>query len=496
MKLTILQIREAQTSQDNNLGAYGFHYEALITAALSRAVKIQNSKLSIDTVYEFLCHIAIFMFKNKRKYLSEHEFYERLDLYHKEFGIRLHFSETKDVLEIARLLTGDIDRQYRFNYRYVYCYFVARYFKSVLYINNSTTDPRKDISHLILNLHIEDYANILIFLIYLTKDESTINEVLSFSKNQLSSHKPSNMDSDIEFLKELSGKNDGILKIDVSDLQKNNETYREELDKASDLGIASFETDEEIQFDKDVTEFLLFNRSIKILHVMGQILRNFPGSLRRDIKREITTECYLIGLRSLNYMLSNIESNIDESRQFLAQIIQNVRKIENRNVVEEQADRMLYDLCFGFSYWIIKRISNAVGTEDLEETFKEIQIEEAPMAQKLIDLSIKLDHFRSIPQIEIDSVFDALTKKIYRPANNERKHSSSSKLDFKSNQAFDVTNSFAYGIFRHLICNYFYLYTADRSKRQSICSKLGINTNESNILGTWDKQIPPKNTNY
>ena len=53
---------------------------------------------------------------------------------------------------------------------------------------------------------------------------------------------------------------------------------------------------------------------------------------------------------------------------------------------------------------MIKKISYSVGEENLKETYKRVLQKCNTTAVKLIDISIKLDHFRHIPKDEIKSV--------------------------------------------------------------------------------------------
>ena len=54
-------------------------------------------------------------------------------------------------------------------------------------------------------------------------------------------------------------------------------------------------------------------------------------------------------------------------------------------------------------YGILKRVSDSLGSEDLRHTYDEVRSElgESKVATRLIDLSIRLDHFGSLPESDI-----------------------------------------------------------------------------------------------
>jgi hypothetical protein len=51
--------------------------------------------------------------------------------------------------------------------------------------------------------------------------------------------------------------------------------------------------------DEKIEEILQHNAAFKTIQILGQVLKNFTGSLRGGPKRQLMEECYGLGLRVL-----------------------------------------------------------------------------------------------------------------------------------------------------------------------------------------------------
>ena len=95
---------------------------------------------------------------------------------------------------------------------------------------------------------------------------------------------------------------------------------------------------------------------------------------------------------------------------------------------------------------MIKTLSHAVGVEDLAETYREVlERHERSLAFQIIDATVKLDHFWTFPESQIDS----LHRRVGR-------------------------NHLAFGILRRLIASHFYMYTTAFQVRQKYTTKFDI----------------------
>lgn len=154
--------------------------------------------------------------------------------------------------------------------------------------------------------------------------------------------------------------------------------------------------------NEEVDMIAKLNHAFKTMEIIGQILKNYYGSIKGTQKLDLCEEAYSIGLRSLNVFLSKLS---DEKEMFVRYIKEMIisRGIEEHKI-EDKAKIMLFNFCSMIAYIFIKKISNSVGSENLVETFRRILQDNSSVAIQLIDISIKLDHFNFIPYREIDTL--------------------------------------------------------------------------------------------
>jgi len=97
------------------------------------------------------------------------------------------------------------------------------------------------------------------------------------------------------------------------------------------------------------------------------------------------------------------------------------------------------------AYSTVKLISRAVGSRDLEETYKAIRDELKTTAVELVHVSLELDQLGLFPKKYVIDLGDEL-KGLQLPES----------------------------VLRHLVISHFYLYNVQFQIKQAVCSKLGI----------------------
>jgi hypothetical protein len=156
--LSILQSIEARTSPKTPLGSYGYIYEALITASLSRT----SSSIALETKYTYISMLAYSLFCSNRTGLTEDELWSICDDYFEQYKIRIDKTEILQDIEKASVLIQK-SGEYAFKYPYLYYYFVAYYIQENLKSIPEGPRLREQISTLTKQVHNDDAANILIF---------------------------------------------------------------------------------------------------------------------------------------------------------------------------------------------------------------------------------------------------------------------------------------------------------------------------------------------
>ena len=349
----------------------------------------------------------------------------------------------------------------RFKYKYIYCYFVAKYFQDNIANLTGEGDLRAQLQDIADKVYFEDYANIIIFYVYLTKDRALIEYLLANANRIYREHRPCDLSSHVEFVNRL-GADGRSLVVPGTNVDQNREEALRRRDEAEE----EIQTEEEkqaesIKYEDGLADLVKIHIALKNLRILGQILRNFPGALRADLKVDLALASYQLGLRTLRAILLSAEDNIDELRTFIAKVIQEKRILEDPEELAEETDKVLLSLTRDVAFGIVKRISQAVGLEELEETYREtLERAGAPLPVRVIDYAIKLDHFARFPKAELERIMEDIKK-----------------------------NPFALRLLRDLTADYLYLFPVDFRARQYIGDTLNIKVNEPNMLGSSSKKL-------
>jgi len=185
------------------------------------------------------------------------------------------------------------------------------------------------------------------------------------------------------------------------------------------------------------------------LQIMGQVLRNFPTDLLGDLKLRLARESYQVGLRTLRMFLTAIEANVENMRDEIMRHLKKHQSYLHRDdsEVRKAADKTVAGLAQFCIYGTIKRISFSVGLEDLRETYDAVRkmFGEGHMPTRLIDLSIKLDHFGKIPEADAIDLENRLR-----------------------------TNTAIYTILRILIAEHLYLFPCNFKVKQRMAQLFGL----------------------
>jgi hypothetical protein len=125
----------------------------------------------------------------------------------------------------------------------------------------------------------------------------------------------------------------------------------------------------------------------------------------------LAEEAYYLGLRSLSPLFTVLNENTDYIVN-LIRIFVEKNKLADRSRIEETSRRFLFILCGMLCYVFIKKISQAVGTEHLSETFKEVKERNNVTSVHLVDAAIKLQYYKDFPYNDIKELKERVTTKL------------------------------------------------------------------------------------
>ncbi|MEO8761345.1 MAG: metallophosphoesterase [Bacteroidia bacterium] len=397
--LTLLtSLSSGKTGNDYSLS--GYYYESLISQALDDSV---SDKDALQFYNQFLCEFFYYMFDSKLKNINITGFQRFYQDYGAKYEVKEDLERVTRALINAKILRGD-GEFISFTYKYVYYYFVAKFFAT------NITDPfyKDQISKMCKRLYREEFSNIIIFLTHLSKDPFIITEIYSNAQSQFQNIGITKFEEDILAINELV-ENIPELVMSGDSIEGNRaikyltEAEDEEIERQFEISRGSLDYD----VNEDITTLDFLNemiRSIKTYELLGQITKKYWGSIKGPNKYAYAKETFDLALRTLNtYFRYILEHNdgIIEALKYIAK----KKNISDLTTLKEVTNSYIFKLCCMVSQGSIQRISNSIGHRKLKETFEKIVEDDPNNCYRLIDVAIKLDHAR-FPQDEIDCLIN------------------------------------------------------------------------------------------
>jgi len=447
--LTLLQAMEIHdTSLDKS--SYGHYYYFLIMQYLnSNRDKIWESK-DINTIFSYTSNLAFKMFTEKEYSFTKNELLEFDVEYKKEVDFEPVFNILNTIINSGIL--SEYDGNYKFSQKYIYYYFVGYFFSQ----NTDNENITKIIEEMIKRLHRSEFGNILMFILHLSQKNNIIKMLNDEAKKAFSKFE------EFEFRKdELEKLNNSVKKDTTLKLKKKtiDEARDEELEikEEEDKYKQVVEVEENNIFDieEDIDNLDFFkqmNSAFKLIEILGEVVKNYSGTLKGNIKNELITNTYGIGLRSLKVVIGAFE----EHHEMLVENIGTIIKKKN-NVTKDKIDSTIHSFVFSLASTMatdtIKKISTAVGSQDLKKTYRRISDESSGnLAYSLIQYAIDLDFPKGLNIKNITELH--------------------AKLSGDGNVLTDSS-------LKALVLNHLDMYEVSYKEKTSICAKIDINVDSS-----------------
>lgn len=439
--LVLLQQLEAHKRLDitSSSGSYGFLYETLLTISLSQASRL---KLDLDTQYSYLSVLAFSFFQNRTKKLSRDQVYDWHLKFCRDYSRRLDFEDVLTNFTTAGVLAFR-DGVVSFKYPYLYYYFLGRYFRDHLEDNEVKTS----IATMASRLHHEESANVLLFLSYLSKSPLILESILQSARRLFSSEAECNIETDTIFLGQIIADIPKfVLDGDNPEARRRHLLARKDQNEFNDPDPPQDPPPfDEVDTDEKLADILKINVAFKTMQILGQILRNYPGSLIASDKLRLGRETYSLGLRLLKFMLDALEKNKEEIVQLLFTLLQERHPTWSEARLKTRVGDTLFNLTEGIVFLVMKHIADSAGDEILALTFDELLREATNPSYRFIDLSIRLFHFSQFPENEVIDLYKDFEQK-----------------------------PFPTQLLRHNVWYFFYLFTVRTDLVQSMCRRLQI----------------------
>lgn len=443
---------ESESSRMTDIGTYGSLYEIVIRKQLADAV---SSKLDLQCLSSYLEEFAFYLFKKDAKEITETDYYE----FAKEFNA-FHATSYSPSHLINSLLRAEVIKEtsdynevkyFSFVYEYYYYYFVAKYFAS----NISDEDVKEYVKGLCPGFSDIRKANIWLFLTHLSRDKFIISTLCGWADSIFAGVPESRFEGDVDFIEKLR-KRQRELSFKDKDYR---EAKLERLSRAeadSEMGIpedpaeADSFSDEKEDEGEAVVNLMKAYRTIDIL---GQLLRNFTGSLKGSEKIKLLRTTYRLALRTIEFIVAHFRSVSNEFIEELAECTHGINESISKEAAIEKLSDFFHDVFTGFSHFIIHKAAVAVAHEQLVdpydstiETFKgEGEDGKVSNALTLLHAMVKLTATKNILAVFDSEMWRIISK---RP--------------------------FCKEIFTQAALRFCYTHPVDRVVKEKVCSILNV----------------------
>ena len=428
---------------NQEITSQGYCYQAFIYFYLKKQ-GIKNDE--IDIFMNFLTELAFYVYKLRKYELSPEDFNSFMKIYKKKYTLPL---DQKTLLtKLTPIISKDSFNNYSFKYPYIYYFFVAKYLAEHIEEDNVI----KEIEKLMQNLHIEEYAYIVVFLAHHSKSPKILDELVLNAMCLFEKYTPVTLIKDeVKFFDEQA---DAIIKALLSSVNTPPEQERarrlsiEDKVEESKEEIGQKEVYEE---DEDLKEL---RKAIKTGEVMGCIIKNRIGSLEKEKLVDLLEEGMNIYLRILASFFEIIKSKkaqqdlIDfiskQLKKFITKKEEKGKEVDDENI-RKKARSIFWNLNFLFVYGIIYKIIHALGSDKLTEIIKIIDDKINTPASFLVKHGILMWYNKNLQIGE-------LTKKL-------------KEKDF---------SEIAQNILKFIVIDHCSLHPINYKDRQRLESKLGI----------------------
>lgn len=374
--ILLQEMNESLETYDVAPTSYANLYQSLLMSALNKQ-KVPQS--NFDGIIQFLSRMAYSLFKNRKDSFrydydvdGEKGYVQSYDVYVKTWNLPYGKEKLLDILLNARLLVEREARVYSFAYKYIYFYLVA---KQIVCLESDV--KKKEIKCLCKKLYKEENGNILIFMAYLDKDLSLIEEIKFASWLPFENLTPITLDQGDEIYRQLADfvqevKKD-VLRVDI-DHKKERENIlkeRDEEERAKEMGKTFVPTDEDFEKDKNLREI---NDTIKANRIIGQVIKNQRDILKKDQIADLLTDTYLSTFRVLSFFTDLLEKDRDFIVNAVLEQNDNVSDMD-KQILTDKIRNLLQMMLLRLCYEMFANLSASVGTAGIGEIYDKVSKE-------------------------------------------------------------------------------------------------------------------------
>lgn len=280
--LTVLSMLQTiDTTGTTVINGYSYAYERLVQFSLDRLA--EGSQAWQNIYVSILSKIAYKMLIQKKWSISSQELIDEISNYSKDKILEVNVVATINRIEQSKMLILNGDNRYKFHYPYLYYYFCGMYITK----NIQKPEIRSHIEYMSSRLHVIEYGNIIIFICHFLNNEEVLQNIIINAMYTLEGVVPFDFAKPYRLLDEVYCDVKRILDTvsigsenDVEEERKREQEYRDK----QHIGDGSITDIDAENIDDDTIELGNIISALRIIDVLGQILRNYPGDISGENK--------------------------------------------------------------------------------------------------------------------------------------------------------------------------------------------------------------------
>lgn len=397
--LTLLQSTSSQDSDDLQNSGMSYYYQYLITKSLEEA---GTNKSKFDEIFHYLSNLSWFMKSTDSNEISYNELSKFNNSFSENFTT-INLEKQIDLLKRAKIISED-SKYFTFSYPYIRYFFIGKYLAD----NIDQPEVISRIKEFCSDLSTRENSNTILFLTHHKNSDWVIDQVSENLNSCFADQFPVYFGNDSANLNDLVGTVSELV-VNKIDVEHNQEIVRDIKDtsESNESTIESKRAERE-EDQRLITEVFKMMRGSEVL---GQILKNYYGSINRQKKQEYIREISEAPLRLLHFIF---ESTIKNPKNIIEDIEDRLKK---KNISYSQDE--LRDITKGFisafishlSTGVIMKSSESINSEKLLEDICSFSEKNPQNAFKLIEVSsyllspnrLPLDKIRKIAKDLEDS---------------------------------------------------------------------------------------------
>ncbi len=337
---------------NEDITSQGYCYQALIFISLSKT-GIPNDLMSV--YMNVLTHLAYTFFIEDTRSLDKENINSFFVDYEKEYNFPIKKETLKKNLFTTKILVKNSLGFIGFSQQYLYYFFVGKYLSE---------HPDNDIiNNIMANLHKNSNAYIAIFITYHSKNVLVTNTLISNAKNLFKDTRVATLNTDdISFFKEHEKK---IISSVLSNKSSSEQNRASALKRKDNAELNRLKHNPEDSLEEDDDNY--FRRAIKTVEVIGRVIKNHSGDMRKTDLEDLFKTGTDINLKLLEEFFLTIQNTKVQAiiERNIEQIISEKNKNINNDRNRELASSIFWNINLRVIIGILRKTANDLGSDKL-----------------------------------------------------------------------------------------------------------------------------------